>query len=361
MKQQLVTPAIAELVPYQGGKPIEEVVREFGVEAPIKLASNENPLGPSPRALQAAQAALGEIYRYPDGAAYRLRSAIAEYHGVRMDEVLHGNGSNEIIELVVRTFTTAEHHIVFGEPGFAMYRVTAQAHGVDFTAVPTHDYKHDVEGLIAAVRPNTRVMLLDNPNNPTGTYLSKGEVTELLTRVPPEVIVVMDEAYFEYTDAPDYPDSLELRDLREHLVVLRTFSKIYGLAGLRVGYGIGARGLMDFANRIRAPFNVGVVSQEAAIAALGDTAHLDASQRLNRTERVRLTRELTRRGASVSPSQANFVLAHFDRPAEPIYQALLRKGVIVRPFARLPQSLRITVGTESDNQRFLDAIDEVMR
>jgi histidinol-phosphate aminotransferase len=277
-----------------------------------------------------------------------------------LDEVLHGNGSNELIELIVRTFTTGEHHIVFGDPGFAMYRVTAEAHGVDFTAVPTRAYKHDLEGLIAAVRANTRVMLIDNPNNPTGTFLTRGEVVELLTRVPPQVIIVMDEAYFEYADAPDYPDSLTLREMREHLVVLRTFSKIYGLAGLRVGYGIGPAGLMNFTNRIRAPFNVGVVSQEAAIAALGDVAHLDASRRLNRAERARLHRELSQRGISVSPSQANFVLAHFDRPAEPIYQALLRKGVIVRPFARLPQSLRITVGTQSDNQRFLDALDEVM-
>lgn len=357
----MVTPGIAGLVPYQGGKPIEEVVREFGVDAPTKLASNENPLGPSPRALRAAQAAMNEIYRYPDGAAYRLRSAIAEFHGVALDEVLHGNGSNELIELIVRTFTTGEHHIVFGDPGFAMYRVTAQAHGVDFTAVPTRAYKHDVEGLIAAVQANTRVMLIDNPNNPTGTFLSRGEVVELLTRVPPEVIVVMDEAYFEYADATDYPNSLKMRELREHLVVLRTFSKIYGLAGLRVGYGIGPAGLMNFVNRIRAPFNVGVVSQEAAIAALGDIAHLDASRRLNQAERARLNRELTRRGVSVTPSQANFVLAHFDRPAEPIYQALLRKGVIVRPFAGLSESLRVTVGTHDDNQRFLDALDEVMR
>ena len=357
----MVTPAIAGLVPYQGGKPIEEVVREFGVEAPVKLASNENPLGPSPLALRAAEAALGEVYRYPDGAAYRLRSTIADFHRVGFEEVLHGNGSNELIELIVRTFTTSEHHIVFGNPGFAMYRVTAQAHGVDFTAVPTRDYKHDVEGLIAAVRANTRVMLIDNPNNPTGTFLSRDELVKLLTEVPAEVIVVMDEAYFEYADAPDYPDSLTLRDLREHLVVLRTFSKIYGLAGLRVGYGIGPAGLMNYANRIRAPFNVGVIGQEAAIAALEDKAHVQASQRLNSAERARLSRELTLRGISVSPSQANFVLAHFDRPAEPIYQALLRKGIIVRPFAGLPQSLRITVGVESDNQRFLDVLDEVMR
>ncbi len=356
----LVTPGIAGLSPYQGGKPIEEVVREFGVPAPVKLASNENPLGPSPRALEAASKALSGVNRYPDGAAYRLRSAVAQFHGVSMDEVLHGNGSNELIELVVRTFTTAEHHVVFGDPSFAMYRVTALAHGVPFTVVPTHDYKHDLDGLIGAVRPNTRVMLVDNPNNPTGRYLNQSEVERLLREVPPEVIIVMDEAYFEYAEALDYPDSLKLRGLRERLIVLRTFSKIYGLSGLRVGYGIGPSELMLLSNRIRAPFNVGLVSQEAAIAALDDTEHVERSRSLNRVERARLTEQLEQRGWDVTPSQTNFVLAHLRRPAEPVYRALLRQGVIVRPFTRLPEALRITVGTTAENDRFLAALDEVL-
>lgn len=357
---RLVTASIEGLVPYEGGKPIEEVVREFGVDDPVKLASNENPLGPSPRALEAAARALADVHRYPDGAAYRLREAIAATHGVPMAEVLHGNGSNELIELIVRTFTTGEHHVVFGDPAFAMYRVTALAHGVAFTNVPTRDYQHDVQGLLAAVQPNTRVMLLDNPNNPTGRYLPRAAVAELLRKVPEQVIIVMDEAYFEYADASDYPDSLTLRDLRERLVVLRTFSKIYGLAGLRVGYGIGPAKLMNYANRLRAPFNVGLASQEAAIAALGDERHVRASRESNTRERALLDRELGARGLSVTPSQTNFVLVHLGRPSAPVYQALLQRGVIVRRFAQLPEALRITIGTAAQNRRLLEALDEVL-
>jgi histidinol-phosphate aminotransferase len=359
--KSLVTPNIEGLVPYQGGKPIEEVVREFGVKHPIKLASNENPLGPSPRGLEAARAALAEVGRYPDGAGFRLRSAIADFHGVSLDEVLHGNGSNELIELLVRAFTTPAHHIVFSEPAFVMYRVASMAQGVASSAVPTRRFKPDVEGLLAAVRDNTRIILVDNPNNPTGAYLTLSEVEHLLRSVPPDVIVVMDEAYFEYADAADYPNSLKLRHLRERLVVLRTFSKIYGLAGLRVGYGIAPAMLFSYANRIRAPFNVGVASQEAGIAALTDVEHVNTSRKLNREQRARLAAALSERGIEVTPSQANFVLSHFGRPAAPLYDALLRLGVIVRPFARLPESLRITVGTEAQNDRLLSAIDAVLR
>lgn len=357
----LVIPSIESLVPYEGGKPIEEVVRDYGVQDPIKLASNENPLGPSPVAISAARAALGGVDRYPDGAAFRLRHALAKAYGVGFDEVLSGNGSNELIELVVRTFCTPEHHVVFGEPGFTMYRVIAMSHGVDFAAVPTRDYRHDVDGFLAAVKPNTRVMIIDNPNNPTGTYLNRGEIEHLLKTVPEEVIVVLDEAYFEYVDAEDYPDGLALRHLRERLVVLRTFSKIYGLAGLRVGFGIGPSLLMAYVNRLRAPFNVGLVSQEAAIAALSDSTHVARSREHNRRERQRLTTELSKLGVSVTPSQTNFVLVHLGRLAQPVNQALLERGVIVRPLPILPNALRISVGTEAENDRLLATLKEVLR
>src|SRR5690606_4353924 len=211
---------------------------------------------------------------------------IADFHGVPMEEVLHGNGSNELIELLIRTFTTSAHHIVFGEPAFSMYRVAVMAHGVPFTAVPTRaDLVHDLEAMAAAVRPETRLVLIDNPNNPMGTYVAREPLERFLREVPPQVLVVMDEAYFEYATAADYPDSLALRGLRERLVVLRTFSKAYGLAGLRVGYGIGPARLMDYVNRLRAPFNVGVPSQEAGIAALADTEHIERSVRLNTEQR----------------------------------------------------------------------------
>lgn len=356
----LVTDSIERLVPYQAGKPIEELARELGVDNPIKLASNENPLGPSPRALRAAKEALSEVHRYPDGAGYALRKALAERHGVPLEEVLHGHGSNELIELIMRTFTTHEHHVVFGTPAFAMYPVTAMAHGVEFTAVATRDYQHDLTGMLEAVRPNTRLVIIDNPNNPTGTYVGREAVERFLREVPAQVIVVMDEAYFEYADAPDYPDCLKLRQLRERLIVLRTFSKIYGLAGFRVGYAIGPARLLGYVNRLRAPFNVGIVGQRAARAALTDEVHVEKSHRLNLNERRRLTRELGKMNVQVTPSQANFVFCNFARPAQEIYETMLRRGVILRPFAKLPSALRITVGTEEENTRMLQALGEVL-
>jgi histidinol-phosphate aminotransferase len=296
---------------------------------------------------------------YPDGAAYRLREKLAEVHGVRMSEVIQGNGSNELLDLLVRTFTTPEHHIVFAEPAFVVYRIAALAHGVPFTAVPLRELRHDLSAMAAAVTPKTRLLFVANPNNPTGTYVGREAVERLLRQVPEHVIVVMDEAYIEYAEAADFPDSLQLRGLRERLVVTRTFSKIYGLAGLRVGYAIGPDRLIDYMNRVRAPFNVSGLGQAAALAALDDREHVERSRSSNQKERARLTSELSALGFHVAPSEANFVLVDFARPARPIYDALLRKGVIVRPFATLPTSLRITVGTEPQNQRLLSALREV--
>ncbi len=357
---RLVTSNIEALRPYQGGKPVEELTREQGIVDVVKLASNENPLGPSPRAVKAAADALADVHRYPDGSAFRLRQAIADFHGVSIDEVLHGNGSNEIIELLIRTFCTSSEHIVFGNPAFSMYRVAVMGHNVPFTQVPTTaDLVHDLDGMLAAIQPNTRLVLIDNPNNPTGTFVGREKLEKFLRAVPKDVIVALDEAYFEYADDPDYPDGLELRSLHERTVVLRTFSKAYGLAGLRIGYGIGPAELMDYMNRLRAPFNVGVPSQEAAIAALADKAHLENSVRLNTEQRAFLTEELEARGYVVTKSQANFILVDFQEPAPELYERLLTKGMIVRPIPGLGTSLRITVGTASQNSRFLEALDAV--
>jgi histidinol-phosphate aminotransferase len=357
----LVIPTIEALAPYEGGKPIEELARELGITDAVKLASNENPLGPSPRALEAARQVLASANRYPDGAAYELRAKLAKKHGVGMDEILLGAGSNELLDLVVRTFCTPAQHIVFAEPAFVVYRIAALAGGVPFTAVPlTQGLVHDLPAMAAAVTPATRVMFVANPNNPTGTHVGRAAVEKLLRDVPPDVIVVMDEAYFEYADAPDYPDSLQLRGLRERLLVLRTFSKIYGLAAFRVGYAVGPRALIDYMNRVRAPFNVSTLGQAAAAAALDDRDHVDTARALNQQERARVTDALTARGLGVSPSQANFVLVDVKRPARAVYDALLKKGVIVRPFASLPTSLRVTVGTARENDRFLSALAEVL-
>jgi histidinol-phosphate aminotransferase len=356
----LVIPSIESLVPYEGGKPIEELARELGVHDAVKLASNENALGPSPLAIEAARSALLAAHRYPDGACYRLRERLAAFHGVTPAEVLPGAGSNELLDLVVRTFATPAHHIVFGEPAFIVYRIAALSGGVPFTAVPLDNLVHDLPAMAAAVTPKTRILFVANPNNPTGTHVGRAAVETLLSEVPPEVIVVMDEAYFEYADAPDYPSSLELRHLRERLVVMRTFSKAYGLAALRVGYAIGPAPIIDYMNRVRAPFNVTTPAQAAASAALDDRAHVENSVAHNARERVRVVAALEKLGVRAAPTQANFVLADLGRPARPVYDALLRKGVIVRPFANLPTSLRITFGLPQENDRFVHALGEVL-
>lgn len=357
----LVTPTIASLRPYEPGKPAEEVARELGIADATKLASNENPLGPSPLAIEAIGRALAGVHRYPDARSYCLRERLAARHRVSMPEVLTGNGSNELIELVVRTFCTADHHVVFAEPSFVVYRMICLVHGVPFSAVPLRDDTHDLDAMAAAVTSKTRVMFIVNPNNPTGTYVARAALERLLRTLPPAVIVVVDEAYIDYADAGDFPDALELRALRERLIALRTFSKIHGLAALRVGYAVGPAELLDYMDRVRAPFNVGTLGQVAALAALADQAHVERSQRSNREQRSRLAVELSRLGLRVVPSQANFLYVDFGRPVAPVYEQLLRLGVIVRPFGHLPRCARITVGTARDNDRLLEALGEVLQ
>ncbi len=357
----LVTPGIESLRPYEAGKPVEELARELGVTDAVKLASNENPLGPSPRAVEAARAALADANRYPDAAAYRLREKLAAHHGVDMGELIQGNGSNELIELLVRTFTTPADHIVFAEPAFVVYRLASLAHGTPFTAVPLRDYTHDLEAMAAAVTDRTRLLFVANPNNPTGTHVGRRALERLLRDLPPQVIVVMDEAYIEYADAEDYPDSLELRGLRERLVTLRTFSKIYGLAAMRVGYAVGPAELVGYMNRVRAPFNVNAPAQAAAIAAIDDVEHVERSRSENKAQRARLLVALADLpGVKVVPSQANFVFVDVGRSARDVYDKLLRKGVIVRTLGPLATSLRITVGRPAENDRLLAALQEVL-
>ncbi|MCH2111109.1 MAG: histidinol-phosphate transaminase [Polyangiaceae bacterium] len=359
--ENLVSPSIQALRPYQAGKAIEELARERGISDIVKLASNESPQGPSPKALQAAQRALSEVHRYPDGAGFRLRDAIAKFLNIGVDEVVHGNGSNEIIELIIRTFCTPEHHVVFGRPSFSMYPVVVAAHNCPGTAVPTNgDLVHDLDAMVAAVQPNTRVLLLDNPNNPTGSYVPRPALEKFLREVPPWVIVVLDEAYFEYAENDDYPNGLELRHLRERLIILRTFSKAYGMAALRVGFGVGPAELINYIHRLRAPFNVGGPSQEAAIAALEDQEHLRGAVAQNQQERARLFQALLPLARRVYPSQTNFVLADMGRDAEALYDALLDEGVIVRPLPGLPTFLRISVGTSQETTRAIEALQKVL-
>lgn len=356
----LVAPGIEALRPYEAGKPVEELAREAGIADAIKLASNENPLGPSPRAVAAAARALGEVHSYPDAIAYRLRERLATEHGVGLAEVIHGNGSNELLDLLVRTFATGDDHLVFADNSFVVYRLAAMAHGVPFTAVPLRGFAHDLEAMAAAVTPRTKLVFVANPNNPTGTHVGRAEVERFLREIPPAVIVVFDEAYCDYADAPDFVDCLKLRGLRERLVVLRTFSKSYGLAGLRVGYGIAPGMLVDYLFRVRQPFSVSTVAQVAALAALDDREHLARTVALNATERLRVAEALASLGVPPAPSQANFLYFDVGRPAREVYDALLRRGVIVRPIGSAT-TLRVTLGTREQNDRFLGALREVLR
>jgi histidinol-phosphate aminotransferase len=357
----LVTPSIEQLRPYEAGKPIEELARERGITDAVKLASNENPHGPSPKAVEAIRGVLADVHRYPDANAYSLRERLAASLGVPMAEVLHGNGSNELLDLLVRTFTTPEDHVVFAEPSFVVYRMAALAHGAAFTAVPLTGDVHDLEMMARAITPRTRLVFVANPNNPTGTYVGRAALEQFLRKVPPDVIVALDEAYAEYADAPDYASALSMRALHERLVVLRTFSKIYGLAALRVGYAVAPTDICDYLNRVRAPFNLSSLGQVAALAALDDAEHVTRSRARNAAERTRLSSALGALGFAVTPSQANFVYARSPLPAKALYEALLDRGVIVRAFGGLPDHVRITVGTESENDRLIAALREVLK
>jgi histidinol-phosphate aminotransferase len=303
---------------------------------------------------------MASAHRYPDAAAFALRQRIAAKLGVTSVEVIHGNGSSEVIDLAVRTFVGRGQHVVFGEPSFSMYRIVCSAAGAPFTAVPLRNQAHDLDAMLAAVTDATRMVLIANPNNPTGTYVSRVLLAEFLQRVPEWVTVVVDEAYIEYADAPDFPDALSMRRIRERLIVTRTFSKIYGLAAQRVGYGIAPAPMIDYMNRVRPPFNVSTVGQVAAMAALDDEEHVCNSRELNRRERARVRQVLSGAGLCVTPSQANFLYVELGRPARPVFDALLRFGVIVRTVPD-PQALRITVGLPEENDRFLSALTQVLR
>jgi histidinol-phosphate aminotransferase len=360
---RLVADNIERLIPYSPGKPIEELEREIGITNVIKLASNESPVGPSPKVLEAMSVAARGIHRYPDAAGFALKGALCQHHDVPASEICLGNGSNELIDLLCRTFATPQEHIVFGDPSFVCYWLGATAAGAAFTKVPLRDDLYwDVDALLAAVRPETKLLFLANPNNPTGTHLGREGLRRLLEELPPRVIAVIDEAYFHFADADDYVSALSMRSVRERLVVLRTFSKVYGLAALRIGYAIAPPVIIGYLNRVRAPFNTGSVGHAAAIAALADATWMERYVEMNRVERARVSAGLEEAGLTVAPSQANFVLADFGRPGREIYETTLHKGVIIRPMPPpIDTWLRITIGLPEENDRLLAAVRESVR
>lgn len=362
----LVRDNIRDLKPYQPGKPIEEVEREIGITGAIKLASNENPLGPSPKALEAAAKMLEQSHLYPDGAAYYLRRDLADLHGIDPSRLVFGAGCNEIIQMLLGAFCEpGKHEVLSHKYAFISYRLQTIAHGCDFVeAEVTENLGCDVDALLAKVTERTRLIFVANPNNPTGAHVDKAGLEKLLAGVPPDAIVVIDEAYHEYARVADehYPKSQDYATDRPLLVTLRTFSKIYGLAGMRVGYGICSTEVADYLNRLRRPFNVNLIGQEAARVALADTNHVESSARLAKEGIARFRAVAPELGVVAYPSLGNFLLIDVKRPAESVYDGLLRQGVIVRPMAvwGLDTHLRISIGTKEQNERCISALRTVL-
>ncbi len=347
--------------PYPTGKPIEEVERELGHTA-IKLASNENPFGPSPKAIEAVRSSLDRVHLYPDSAGYALRRKLAEMHQLDMNQIILGAGSTELIELTAKTFLSVEDEGITSESSFLIYQLAIQETGATLTLVPLKDHSVDLVRIRQAVTPRTKVIYLANHNNPTGTMFRASDFDRFLEGLPSHVLVVLDEAYFDYVEQDDYSHSLDYVREGKNVLVLRTFSKVYGLAGMRLGYGMGHQELIESLDRVRTPFNTSRPAQSAALAALEDHDHVARSVEINRRERHFLSEELMLMGVRFTPSVANFLLIDTGRDCEQDFLKLLQERVIVRPMKvyNFPTSLRVTIGTHEDNEVFLEALNRVM-
>lgn len=362
---QLAPAGVQSLKPYVPGKPVEELEREYGVRNALKLASNENPLGTSPRALEAIRRSLSGLERYPDDGAFALKQQLAAHHGVSPAQITLGNGSSNVLDLTARAFVTPGNEIVYSQHAFLLYPIIAQACGARAVVTPAKNWGHDLNAMLAAITPATRLVFIANPNNPTGTWLRETELEHFLHNVPSHVIVLVDEAYFEYaifadTGADAFPDAMKWTTRFDNLVVTRTFSKAYGLAGLRVGYAVSHSAVADLLGRVRQPFNVNSLALVAAQAALNDKEFLLRSQTTNAQGMRQLNEGLRSLGLAAIPSAANFVCVNVGREARVVYEGLLRQGVIVRPSADMQTHLRITIGLPEENRRVLNALDRVL-
>ncbi len=356
--ESLANEHILGIDPYEPGKPIEELERELEIHDVIKLASNENPLPPSDRVQKAIAVALTQLNRYPDGSGYYLRHALARRHGVAPEQIILGNGSNELIELIVRAFLRPGEEAVIPHPSFVVYPMIVQAAGGIRVVVTLKDYRLDLEAMARAITPLTKLVFIANPNNPTATIVTAPEIEQFMGRIPNTAIVVFDEAYIEFALGPDFPDSLAWMRQGRKVFILRTFSKASSLAGLRIGYGIAAPDAVALLHRIRQPFNVNSLAQVAALAALEDDSHILECARTNEAGRHFFYDEFTAVGLKYVPSRANFILVDVGRSAHEVYQRLLREGVIVRPMTSfgMETALRITVGTPEENRRLVKAL-----
>ncbi len=353
---------IAGLKPYVAGKPMEELEREYGISDSVKLASNENPIGPSPKAVDAIMAALKNLHRYPDGNTYHLSQRLAEKLKVASDQIVIGNGSNEIIELLAGTFVREGDEVIMPEPSFLMYEIMVQARGGSPVKVPLKDLVVDLEGMAAHISPSTRMVFVNNPNNPTGTVVSRARFEAFLEKISPEVIVVTDEAYIEFVRDKECPVGIEYLDSDKNVVTLRTFSKAYGLAGLRIGYGVMKQELADLIHRVRQPFNANTLAQVGALAALDDDAFFNETIRLVHEGMEFLYQQVDKMGLRYFPSQTNFFLIDVRQNAKGVYEKMLRRGVIIRPMNAYGYStyIRVTAGLSEENERFVGALREVL-
>ena len=353
-----VSDNIKNLVPYSPGKPIEELERDLGIRGSIKLASNENPLGPSKKAIEAVDRHLNRINRYPDGGGYYLKDAISKKWGVSHDAVILGNGSNEIIELLVRTFMSPGDHAVTSDNSFSVYHLIVRAANGNITMVPMQDGHYDLKKIRESITSRTRMVFIANPNNPTGTIVTTADVRDFMNSVPEDVLVVFDEAYAEYVTSPEYPDDMSYLRAGHNVAILRTFSKIYGLAGLRIGYGLTKIEITNMVNRVRQPFNTNSLAQVAALAALDDTSHVENSRRINKEGKEFLYKEFDSIGIKYLPTEANFIYFQTGKDGREIFDAMLKEGVIIRYMGG--QNLRVTIGLPEENRRFISALRKVL-
>ncbi len=358
----LAVSGVRSLVPYQAGKPVSELQREMGLQQIVKLASNENPLGPSPKAVAAMHKIMPELARYPDGSGFELKQILAEKLNIKNEQITLGNGSNEILELLARTFLTAAHEVVFSQHAFAVYPLVTQAVGATARIAPAKNYGHDLSAMQERINDKTRLVFIANPNNPTGTYLNAAGLEAFIRQLPKNVLCVLDEAYYEYVDVPDYPQTLNWLDKYPNLIITRTFSKAYGLAGLRIGYSLSSPEIADLLNRVRQPFNNNALALVAAQAALQDVDYLQRSLDNNKQGMAFLCSAFSEMNLQWIPSVANFISLDVQQDGLALYQRLLARGVIVRPVANyeMPTHLRISIGSESENRFFVDALKSVL-
>tara|TARA_R110000868_G_scaffold53661_6_gene168120 strand:+ start:2548 stop:3663 length:1116 start_codon:yes stop_codon:yes gene_type:complete len=359
--RKLANPGISSLTPYKPGKPLEELERELGITNSIKLASNENPLGPSPKALQAMESILPQSHIYPDGGCYELKQTLASFLSLDTAQITIGNGSENILEIIGKAYLQAGSSAVISQYAFLTIPLIIQSFGATINTAPAVNWGHDIDNMLKAIDNHTRVLFLVNPNNPTGTYTNKQDFTKLMNSVPPHIIVVLDEAYSEYISEPDYPDALSYLAHHPNLIITRTFSKAYGLAALRIGYAVSSPEIADILNRARLPFNVNALAAKAAHASILDQDHVRKTVTMATEGRKQLEEGLTKLKLSFIPSLANFITVDVH-DCQDIYQKLLQEGVIVRPLKcyDMPRHIRVTISTHDDNQRFLTSIQKVM-